>query len=161
MIKVCKFGGTSMADGNVILAVSKIVEADAQRKYVVVSAPGKRFSGDIKVTDFDFVRDEDNVKINITFMKDGVETEMEADGNGSLSAINNALKAYTGKEYVLQVFTQHSMQGQGSRSVAASYIGLEGEDGVLYWGAGTHTDVIKASTKALLSAFHNMTKGGK
>ena len=50
-IKVCKFGGTSMADGNVILTAAKIVEADKERKYVVVSAPGKRFGGDIKVTD--------------------------------------------------------------------------------------------------------------
>ena len=49
--KVCKFGGTSMADGNVILRAAQIVGADADRKYVVVSAPGKRFSGDIKVTD--------------------------------------------------------------------------------------------------------------
>jgi len=40
-----------MADGNVILKASKIVEADAERRYVVVSAPGKRFGGDIKVTD--------------------------------------------------------------------------------------------------------------
>lgn len=115
---------------------------------------------DIKVTEFDFVREDDIVKIDITFMKDNIETQLEAEGNGSLSAINNALKAYTGREYTLQVFTQHSMQGQGSRSVAASYIGLEDEKGMLYWGAGTHTDVIRASTKALLSAFHNMTKGG-
>ena len=50
-IKVCKFGGTSMADGNVILSAAKIIEADPERRYVVVSAPGKRFSGDIKVTD--------------------------------------------------------------------------------------------------------------
>lgn len=50
-IKVCKFGGTSMADGNVILSASKIINADKERRYVVVSAPGKRFSGDIKVTD--------------------------------------------------------------------------------------------------------------
>ena len=50
-LKVCKFGGTSMASGNVILSAAKIVESDAQRRYVVVSAPGKRFSGDIKVTD--------------------------------------------------------------------------------------------------------------
>jgi aspartate kinase len=50
-IKVCKFGGTSMADGNVICAAAKIVRSDAERRYVVVSAPGKRFSGDIKVTD--------------------------------------------------------------------------------------------------------------
>ena len=92
-------------------------------------------------------------------MRDGKETEMEAEGNGSLSAINNALKAYTGEEYTLQVFTQHSMQGQGSQSVAASYIGLERSNGDMFWGAGTDTDVIKASTNALLSAFHNMTKG--
>ena len=50
-LKVCKFGGTSMADGNVILACAKIVEADNARRYVVVSAPGKRYGGDIKVTD--------------------------------------------------------------------------------------------------------------
>ena len=50
-LKVCKFGGTSMADGNVMKAVKKIIEADPARRFVVVSAPGKRFSGDIKVTD--------------------------------------------------------------------------------------------------------------
>ena len=113
----------------------------------------------ISVTDFEFSRENDVVKIIITFMKGEEETEMEAEGNGSLNAINNALKAYTGEEYTLQVFTQHSMQGQGSQSVAASYIGLEKENGDMFWGAGTDTDVIKASTNALLSAFHNMTKG--
>lgn len=50
-IKVCKFGGTSMADGNVILTVANIVKSNAERRYVVVSAPGKRFSADVKVTD--------------------------------------------------------------------------------------------------------------
>ena len=50
-VKVCKFGGTSMADGNVIAGVKKIIESDKERKFVVVSAPGKRYSGDIKVTD--------------------------------------------------------------------------------------------------------------
>lgn len=50
-IKVCKFGGTSMADGNTITKVAKIIESDASRRYVVVSAPGKRFGNDIKVTD--------------------------------------------------------------------------------------------------------------
>ena len=116
-------------------------------------------AGDIRVTDFDFMRENDTVRINITFMHDGKETELEAEGNGSLSAINNALRTYTGRDYTLQVFTQHSMQGQGSQSVAASYIGLEAEDGTMYWGAGTDTDVIKASTNALLSAFYHMTKG--
>jgi len=74
--------------------------------------------------------------------------------------LSNALKAYTGNQYHLQVFSQHSLQGQGSQSVAASYIGLENENGEMFWGAGTDTDIIKASTNALLSAYHNMTKGG-
>ena len=116
--------------------------------------------GDISVTDFEFTRENDVVKIDITFLKDGEETELEAQGNGSLSAINDALRTYTGREYSLEVFTQHSMRGQGSHSVAASYIGLETGDGRMFWGAGTDTDVVKASTNALLSAFHNMVKGG-
>jgi len=114
----------------------------------------------IIVTDFDFMRENESVKINITFEKNGEETELEAEGNGTLSAVSIALRAYTGVPYTLQVFTQHSMQGQGAHSVAASYIGLESEDGTIYWGAGTDTDVITASTKALLGAFYNMTKGG-
>lgn len=51
MIKVCKFGGTSMADANAIRQVKDIVFADPTRKYIVVSAPGKRFKDDIKITD--------------------------------------------------------------------------------------------------------------
>lgn len=50
-IKVCKFGGTSMADGKTITAVKNIVLSDKERRFTVVSAPGKRFSGDTKVTD--------------------------------------------------------------------------------------------------------------
>ncbi len=115
----------------------------------------------ISIAYFDFMRENDTVKIEITFSKDGKETDMQTEGNGSLNAVNNALKAYTGENYTLQVFTQHSMQGQGSQSVAASYVGLERENGEMFWGAGTHTDIIKASTNALLNAFHNMTKGGK
>ena len=58
--------------------------------------------GDISVTDFEFTRENDVVKIDITFLKDGEETELEAQGNGSLSAINDALRTYTGREYSLE-----------------------------------------------------------
>ena len=40
-----------MADGITMLRVKNIIESDPARRYVVVSAPGKRFGGDIKVTD--------------------------------------------------------------------------------------------------------------
>ncbi len=50
-MKVCKFGGTSVASAEQIKKVVDIVKADSTRKIVVVSAPGKRFGEDIKVTD--------------------------------------------------------------------------------------------------------------
>ena len=50
-MKVCKFGGSSLANGAQLNKVIDIVLADPARRIVVVSAPGKRHSGDTKVTD--------------------------------------------------------------------------------------------------------------
>ena len=46
-----KFGGTSLADASQIRKVAQIIKSNPERKFVVASAPGKRFSDDIKVTD--------------------------------------------------------------------------------------------------------------
>ena len=48
---VCKFGGTSVASAEQIMKVASIVKSNPERKIVAVSAPGKRSSDDIKVTD--------------------------------------------------------------------------------------------------------------
>ena len=50
-VKVAKFGGSSVADALQIGKIKNIIENDADIHYVVVSAPGKRFSDDSKVTD--------------------------------------------------------------------------------------------------------------
>ncbi|MEG6614049.1 aspartate kinase [Pseudoclostridium thermosuccinogenes] len=50
-MKVAKFGGTSLANAEQIRKVCSIITADPERRLVVVSAPGKRFKDDIKVTD--------------------------------------------------------------------------------------------------------------
>jgi aspartate kinase len=50
-MKVVKFGGTSVANAEQISKIIKIVTADADRRIVVVSAPGKRHKADTKVTD--------------------------------------------------------------------------------------------------------------
>ncbi|HEX7008743.1 MAG TPA: aspartate kinase [Phycisphaeraceae bacterium] len=50
-IKVCKFGGTSLADAGQIEKVRRIVRDDPERRYVVPSAPGKRHKDDQKITD--------------------------------------------------------------------------------------------------------------
>ena len=51
MKKVVKFGGSSLANAEQFLKVGNIIRADEDRCYVVPSAPGKRFSDDVKVTD--------------------------------------------------------------------------------------------------------------
>ena len=51
MIKVVKFGGSSLASAEQFKKVASIIHAEKERHYVVPSAPGKRFSDDIKVTD--------------------------------------------------------------------------------------------------------------
>ena len=51
MLKVLKFGGSSMADAGQLAKVRSIVEADPSRRVVVVSAAGKRFKDDHKITD--------------------------------------------------------------------------------------------------------------
>lgn len=50
-VKVVKFGGSSLADATQFQKVIDIIRADETRRYVVPSAPGKRFDGDFKVTD--------------------------------------------------------------------------------------------------------------
>ena len=51
MVKVVKFGGSSLASAGQFKKAGEIIRADAKRKYVIPSAPGKRHAKDIKVTD--------------------------------------------------------------------------------------------------------------
>lgn len=112
--------------------------------------------GTIIVSNMTFNRRDNCVEAEIVFSRGGVETAVRATGNGSLDAASNALKDFTGEEYVLEVYTEHSMQEQGSGSVAAAYIGIRDKDGSMSWGAGTDTDIIHASVDALMSAYNNM-----
>lgn len=50
-MKVAKFGGSSLASSDQVRKVVKIIKDDPMRRYIVVSAPGKRHTDDIKVTD--------------------------------------------------------------------------------------------------------------
>jgi aspartate kinase len=50
-VKVAKFGGSSVADGIQIRKIEKIINSDPDLRYIIVSAPGKRFENDNKITD--------------------------------------------------------------------------------------------------------------
>ncbi len=111
---------------------------------------------DINFENMHFYRKGSVVETEITFSENGKKTLVKANGNGSLDAVSNALKRYTGRSYTLFEYFEHSLAGKGSGSVAASYIGIKDEEGKEYWGAGTDTDIIHAGANALLSAFNNM-----
>ena len=75
MIKVVKFGGSSLASAEQFAKVGKIITADKERKYVVPSAPGKRNSKDTKVTDmlyacYDIAENEEDFRVPLMKIKE-------------------------------------------------------------------------------------------
>ena len=111
----------------------------------------------LAISSLHFTQNAEGVDAIVTFLRHGRETTVQSKGNGSLDAVSNALKTYSGADYTLKVYTEHSVQERSSGSTAAAYIGLEAPDGTMYWGAGTDTDIIKASAGALIGAYNNMT----
>lgn len=78
-MKVCKFGGTSMANAETINKVKDIILADDTRKFIVVSAPGKRDKSDTKVTDLLYqAYDEQQIKGNCKETLDKVRGRFES-----------------------------------------------------------------------------------
>ncbi len=109
-IKVAKFGGSSLADATQFRKVIGIVKADDSIKYVVPSAPGKRFSDDTKVTDMllncyekvlsggDYTEDLINIKKRYdTIIADlGVELSLDDE----FVRIGYAMRSRAGRDYV-------------------------------------------------------------
>ena len=63
--KVVKFGGSSLADAQHFKQVADIIHADPSRRYVVPSAPGKRFKNDEKVTDIRATYDAEALRAGV------------------------------------------------------------------------------------------------
>lgn len=62
MIKVAKFGGSSLANADQFKKVADIIHADPARRYVVPSAPGKRHKEDVKITDMLYACYEETIR---------------------------------------------------------------------------------------------------
>lgn len=82
-----------------------------------------------------------------------VQTVM-VEGNGRLDCVSEAIKAVTGKAYVLESYVQHALE-EKSTAKAASYVSVV-ENGKTYWGTGIHTDIMTSSVYALVSAVNRM-----
>ena len=83
MVKVVKFGGSSLASAEQFTKVGDIVRSDESRKYVVPSAPGKRNSKDTKVTDmlyacYDLAENDQDFKVMLRKIKDRYDSIMRS-----------------------------------------------------------------------------------
>lgn len=107
--KVVKFGGSSLADAEQFRKVADIIKSDSKRKFVVPSAPGKRFSDDIKVTDMlykccelagggvDFTDDFQLIKDRYNGIISDLGIDMSLDSE--FDSIVNELKARPARDF--------------------------------------------------------------
>lgn len=108
--------------------------------------------GRLKLLDFHFTHAADNkaFKAFLTVNIDGVEQDAAGNGNGRLDAVCDAL-AKLGVKAHIATYSEHALD-RGSDSRAAAYVGIDGPDGGIVWGAGEHHDIITASILGLISA---------
>lgn len=109
MIKVAKFGGSSLADATQFKKVADIIHADKARRYVVPSAPGKRHKEDVKITDMLYACYEETIRsgeISPLFAKikeryDGIIAELGLDLSleKEYAVIEHSFLARVGKDY--------------------------------------------------------------
>ena len=101
-VKALKFGGSSVADGIQLGKIKDIIDADPERRFVVVSAPGKRFDRDSKITDlllmckaqadsnipteqlFQVIED----RYNAIMLQLGIKIDLESEYNEIIRSLN-------------------------------------------------------------------------
>ena len=115
--------------------------------------------GVFDVTECHYKQAGEGIFATVTVVKDAKTVVAEAEGNGRLDAVSNALKKYLGITYTLTDYEEHALT-QRSSSKAISYVGIEG-GGKKFWGAGVDEDIIMSSVKALVAALNNMLTAGK
>ena len=156
MKKVVKFGGSSLASAEQFKKVGDIIRKDPSRRYVVPSAPGKRFSDDTKVTDMLYscyaaaVKEKkftdllDKIKERYQEIIDGLGLDFSLDDDFDTIRINFSKKI--GRDYAAS--RGEYLNGK----VMAAYLGFEFVDAaevIRFNDDGTFNDVL---TNELLSA---------
>lgn len=107
---VAKFGGSSLACADQIKKTKSILRSNPERRFVVVSAPGKRSSDDIKITDLLYACyhlrqasqsiDETFNKIRERFLSISRELELKRDMNEALNQVYEAIRTGASRDYV-------------------------------------------------------------
>ncbi len=151
MKKVVKFGGSSLASAEQFKKVGEIIRAEESRRYVVPSAPGKRFSDDVKVTDMlykcygaaikekKFVSLLDEIQARYQEIIDGLELDLSLDEEFTIIRENFGKKA--GRDYA-------ASRGEYLNGIImAAYLGYEFVDAaeVIFFDEEGHFDAEKTN----------------
>jgi 2-isopropylmalate synthase len=93
----------------------------------------------------------DGTQITAQLVVDGAPRTVTGAGNGPIAAFVDALRSGLGVEMDVVDYAEHAL-GQGADATAVAYVETIGRDGSLWWGVGTHPNIITASLRAVLSA---------
>ncbi len=178
MSKVVKFGGSSLASAEQFKKVAAIIQADENRRYVVPSAPGKRFGKDTKVTDMlyacyalaetgkDFKPALKEIKARYQDIIDGLELDLSLDGE--FAVIEKNFQEKTGRDYA-------ASRGEYLNGIIlAAYIGFAFIDAaeVIFFADETGTwdgektravlsERLKSCEKAVIPGFYGSLPDGR
>ncbi|MBQ7776009.1 MAG: aspartate kinase [Lachnospiraceae bacterium] len=156
MRKVVKFGGSSLASAEQFEKVGNIIRADKERKFVVPSAPGKRYDKDTKVTDMlyacyalaeegkDFKAELKAIKERYQEIIDGLKLDLSLDEEFKL--VEKNFKAKAGKDYA-------ASRGEYLNGIImANYLGFEFVDSATVIFFKDNGDFDAEKTNEVLSA---------
>ena len=101
-------------------------------------------------------KQERGIQAQVTIEQGEQRRVINAQGNGRLDAVSNALKTFFGIRYELSVYEEHAIS-KSSASKAAAYVSIT-QDGKSYWGVGVDEDIIKSSIAALVSAVNKLAQ---
>ena len=109
----------------------------------------------LSVTAAHYTQNNDGtISANLTLRDGSRMIQCGATGNGRLDAVANAIEQAAGMDFTLIHYSEHALDPD-TDSRACSYVGLKWPDGNETWGCGTHTDIIVAGVRALVSAINN------
>lgn len=177
MLKVVKFGGSSLSSGEQFAKVKKIIEFDPSRRVVIVSAPGRRTASDNKVTDllylckahiqYDVSADDIFNKIKDRFLEVRNECGLDIDIESELDDIRSHMNKQISSQYLV------SRGEYLNAKLMADYLGydfLDAKDWVTFNYDGTidyEESYLKLSerfdsdSRIVTPGFYGMSKDGQ
>lgn len=129
-------------------------ELTAEEVYQVFHDQYINIESPIRLQEVHFIQNN-GISTEITIQRNGETKIYHGRGNGRLDAVSNAIMRHFDVHFSLITYEEHALQS-GSNSQACAYVGIQDQNGTVYWGAGIRNDIIDASAAALISAVNKL-----